>query len=75
MNRIKRVVALTLILFVAALVVVFMLENNQPATVTLLGLSAPQLPFAVYIIMALLVGWGVGAVSTWFVGARLKRRG
>ena len=74
MSRVKRVVAFTSALFVAALVVVFVLENNQPATMSMLGWSAPQLPFSIYIVMALLVGWGAGAV-TWFVGARLKRRG
>lgn len=74
MSRVKRVVALSFALFVAALVVVFVLENNQPATVTMLGWSTPQLPFAVYMVTALLIGWGAGSM-TWFVGARLRRRG
>lgn len=73
MSRIKRVVALTSFLFVAALVVVFVLENNQPATVTMLGWSTPQLSFAIYMVMALLTGWGAGSI-TWFVGAKLRRR-
>jgi len=74
MSKIKRLLALTCSLFVAGLVVVFVLENNQPETVTMLGWSTPQLSFAVYIVTALLIGWGMGAM-TWFVSSRLRRRG
>lgn len=74
MSSLKRVTALTLILLLVALVVIFILENNQPATLTFLGWSTPQLPFAFYIAMALLLGWVSGPLMSWFVGRGLKRR-
>ncbi|MHC8291535.1 LapA family protein [Pseudomonas sp. XS1P51] len=75
MSSAKRVTALTLIVLLVLLVVVFILENNQPATLTFFGWSTPQLPFAVYVVMALLLGWGAGPVMSWVIGTGVKRRG
>lgn len=74
MSKVKRLAAFALILCLVVLVVVFVLENNQPTTVSFLAWTAPQLPFAAYLILALLAGWGMGPVLNWFFGTRLRRR-
>lgn len=75
MSSVKRVTALTSVLLLVALVIVFILENNQPATLTFFGWSTPQLPLAAYIVMALLLGGVAGPVLSWIVGTSGKRRG
>ncbi|MCP1500576.1 putative integral membrane protein [Pseudomonas migulae] len=74
MTSAKRVTALTLIVLLVALVVVFILENNQPAALTFLGWSTPQLPIAIYVVLALLLGWGAGPVMSLVIGKGIRRR-
>ncbi len=75
MTRANRVIALTLIMLLVALVIVFILENNQPAALTFFGWSTPQLPLAAYIVLALLFGWGAGPVMSLVIGKGVRRRG
>lgn len=75
MTSAKRVTALTLIVLLVALVVVFILENDQPAALTFLGWSTPQLPLAIYVVLALLFGWGAGPVMSLIVSKGVRRRG
>jgi uncharacterized integral membrane protein len=62
-----------LILTLAALVVVFTLENHQPVSLLIFGWSTSQMPVAGFIILALLLGLVAGPLVAWLIGFRFKR--
>ncbi len=68
----KRLVLVALGLLVAAVIVLFVLENNQPVGLLFLGWSAPQLPVSVFVLVALLMGMIIGPLLTWFNGMRRR---
>lgn len=70
MRQVNRVI-FTLILLLGALAVVgFVLENQHPLTLMLLGWRSPELPVSLVVVLALLLGMIIGPV----VGAVLKAR-
>jgi uncharacterized integral membrane protein len=72
MRNIKRLIFFVIVLFVLAVTVVFVLENQQPVALVFFGWSAPELSVAVPVILALLVGMLIGPVLTWV--ARLRKK-
>lgn len=56
MRHFKRVLLGLILLLVAAATLVFVLENRQVATLVLFGWTTPQLPMAVFVSAALLLG-------------------
>jgi len=56
MRHLKRILLGLILLLVAAATLVFVLENRQVATLVLFGWTTPQLPMAVFVSAALLVG-------------------
>lgn len=72
MRNIKRLIFFVIVLFVLAVTVVFMLENQQPVALVFFGWSAPELSVAVPVILALLAGMLIGPVLTWL--ARLRKK-
>lgn len=56
MRHLKRILLGLILLLVAAATLVFVLENRQVATLVLFGWTTPQLPMAVFISAALLLG-------------------
>lgn len=74
MNSVKRATMFAVLLLFTALVVVFILENNQPASLVFFGWSSPQLPIAAYVILALLLGWGAGPLLTLGMRSKVSRR-
>ncbi|GAB0081397.1 LapA family protein [Pseudomonas syringae] len=72
MRIFKRVILIVAVLLVAAVTVVFMLENRQSVAVTFFGWSAPQLPLALPVILALLLGMLIGPMLTLIVSLRKK---
>lgn len=72
MGNFKRFVLVAVALLVAAVIVLFVLENNQPVGLLFLGWSAPQLPVSVFVLLALLTGMVFGPLLTWFVGVRRR---
>ncbi|MDU9029262.1 LapA family protein [Pseudomonas mediterranea] len=72
MGNFKRLVLVAVALLVAAAIVLFVLENNQPVALLFLGWSAPQLPVSVFVLLALLLGMVFGPLLTWFVGGRRR---
>lgn len=71
---VRRVVIWALALLVFGLIVVFILENSQSSVLTFFGWSSPQLPFSIFIIMAMLLGLAAGLVMGWFMRVGMKRR-
>ncbi len=60
MRGIKRIVAVLTVLLIALMVLAFMLENQQKATLSVLGWSTSQMPVSVFVVFALIVGLLVG---------------
>ncbi|MDH0748213.1 lipopolysaccharide assembly protein LapA domain-containing protein [Pseudomonas sp. GD03842] len=74
MRNLKRLLFFVVVVLIASATVVFMLENQQPATLVLFGWSAPELPVAVPVILALLVGLAIGPVLALFTRSRKKTK-
>ncbi len=74
MHNLKRMLFALLLLAIAAVVVFFVLENQQSVALVLFGWSAPAVPLAIPVLTALLLGLGVGPVLGAYVAMRSKRR-
>ncbi|AZL72904.1 lipopolysaccharide assembly protein LapA domain-containing protein [Pseudomonas oryziphila] len=60
MRNLKRALVVLFVLLLAVVVVFFVLENQQSVALVLFGWSAPQMPVAVLVLAALVVGLAVG---------------
>ncbi|MBT2342217.1 MULTISPECIES: lipopolysaccharide assembly protein LapA domain-containing protein [Pseudomonas] len=72
MRNFKRLALVVAALLVAVAIVLFVLENTQPAALMFLGWSAPLLPVSVYVLLALLAGMMLGPLLAWSMGARRR---
>ncbi|MBA1230599.1 LapA family protein [Pseudomonas viridiflava] len=73
MRIFKRVILIAVVLFIVLATTVFVLENRQPVDLVLFGWSIPQLPFAIPVVLALLLGMLIGPVFAWIASLRQKR--
>lgn len=60
MRGVKRVVVLLALMVVALVVLVFVLENQQGASLSFLGLATTQMPVSVFVVVALIIGTLIG---------------
>jgi uncharacterized integral membrane protein len=74
MRNFKRLVSVVLALIVAAAIVLFVLENNQPAALLFLGWSSPQFPISAFVLLALLAGMIAGPLLAWFMAMRRRSK-
>lgn len=74
MRNLKRALVVLFLLALTALVLFFVLENQQPVVLILFGWSAPAMPVALPVIAALLVGLAVGPLLGVCGALRYKRR-
>lgn len=74
MQRFRRIALAALMLFLIVLVLSFILENREPASLVFLGWKSVDMPIAGYIISALLIGMVIGPLLAWFFGRRTGRR-
>jgi putative membrane protein len=72
MRNLKRLIFIIIALLIAAAIVVFVLENQQSFALVFFGWNAPELPVAVPVIFALLVGMMIGPLLVSV--ARLRKR-
>lgn len=75
MRNLKRALVLLFVLLLAAVVLFFVLENQQSVALMLFGWSAPSMPVAVPVVLALIVGLAVGPLLGSYGLMRAKRRG
>lgn len=68
MRNLKRILLGVFILFLILVILAFILENQQSVSLLFLGLSGPQLPISLIVVLALLVGMLIGPVLGWFLG-------
>ncbi|WP_194791379.1 lipopolysaccharide assembly protein LapA domain-containing protein [Pseudomonas sp. UFMG81] len=74
MRNLKRAVAVLFMLLLAAVVLFFVLENQQPVALVLFGWAAPQVPVAVVVVAALVVGLAIGPLLGAYGLMRGKRK-
>lgn len=74
MRNLKRALVLLFVLALAALVLFFVLENQQAVALVMFGWSAPAMPVAVPVLAALLIGLAVGPLLGAYGVLRSKRR-
>ncbi|MBM3106692.1 MULTISPECIES: LapA family protein [Pseudomonas] len=74
MRNLKRALAVLFVLALALLVLFFVLENQQTVALVLFGWSAPEMPVAVPVVAALLVGLAIGPLLGAYGVLRSKRR-
>jgi len=60
MHNLKRAVLALFVLLLAAVVLFFVLENQQTVALVLFGWAAPAVPVAVVVLAALVLGLAVG---------------
>ena len=68
MRNLKRIFLGVFILLLILVVLAFVLENQQSVSLLFLGLSGPQLPISLIVVLALLIGMLMGPVLGWFLG-------
>ncbi|MDH0629778.1 lipopolysaccharide assembly protein LapA domain-containing protein [Pseudomonas mosselii] len=74
MRNLKRALAALFVLLLAAVVLLFVLENQQAVSLVLLGWSAPSVPVAVLVLVALVIGLAVGPMLGAYSVAQGRRR-
>lgn len=74
MRNLKRALAVLFVLALALLVLFFVLENQQTVALVLFGWSAPEMPVAVPVVAALLVGLAIGPLLGAYGVLRSRRR-
>ncbi len=74
MRNLKRALAALFVLLLAAVVLFFVLENQQAVSLVIFGWSAPALPVAVLVIAALLLGMVAGPLLGAYCLMRGKRK-
>lgn len=74
MRNLKRVLLALVVLAIAAVVLLFVLENQQSVALVLFGWSAPALPLSVVVLTALVGGLLVGPLMGIYIGLRAKGR-
>lgn len=74
MRNLKRALVVLFVLLLAAAVLFFVLENQQAVPLVLFGWSAPAMPVAVLVLVALVVGLVVGPLLGAYGLMRARRR-
>jgi uncharacterized integral membrane protein len=72
MRGVKRAVLVLMVLIIALVVLGFVLENQQGASLSFLGWTTVQMPVAVFVVAALIVGMLIGPLLS--VGLARSRR-
>lgn len=74
MRSFTRLVQVVVVMIVAAVCLLFVLENPQTVALSFLGFTGPEWPVSVIALLALLLGLAVGPLIGWFIAMRGRRR-
>lgn len=74
MRNFKRLLVVIIALALAAGVVFFTLENRTPIELVFFGWSTPELPIALYVLSAFILGLIIGPLVSWWPHKRLRMR-
>jgi uncharacterized integral membrane protein len=73
MRGVKRVVLVLTTLVVALVVLGFVLENQQGVSLSFFGWATAQMPVAVFLVLALILGMLIGPLLCVAVGVRRSK--
>ena len=73
MRNLSRIVFGFFVLAILLVTLVFILENQQPASMMFLGWATPALPLSVFVVAALLLGLIIAPALAWLVARRARR--
>lgn len=66
MRGVKRVVVVLTVLVVALIVLAFVLENQQVASLSFFGFATGEMPVSMFVVVALIIGMLIGPLlSMW----------
>lgn len=74
MSVLVRFGLITCVVFLGGIVLVFVLENQQPASLLFFGRSTSLLPISVYIGGALLIGMLISPIAIWLRASVFRRK-
>ena len=74
MQSFKRLFVLIIAVALAAGVVFFTLENRTPMSLLFFGWQTPELPIALYVISAFVLGLVLGPLLSWWPHQRMRMR-
>lgn len=74
MRNLKRLSLLLFVLVLAVLVLFFVLENQQSVALVLFGWTAPAIPVAALVLVALVAGLSIGPLLSGLILLRGRRR-
>lgn len=74
MRNVRRVLLAIFVVLVLLIVLAFVLENQQPASLVFLGWIGPPLPVSVIAMVALLIGMLIGPILGWLLGRLVRKR-
>lgn len=74
MRNIARIVTALVVVLLGALVLFFVLENQQVISLTMFGRSLPGLPISVLVIATMVAGMVLGALPGVYGTYRLRRK-
>ncbi|WP_448646086.1 LapA family protein [Pseudomonas mohnii] len=72
MRNLKRVLLGIFILLLVLAILAFALENQQSVSLLFLGWAGPQMPVALVMVIALLIGMVIGPLLSWFMGRTFR---
>ncbi|NMZ34915.1 hypothetical protein [Pseudomonas proteolytica] len=72
MRGFKRFTLALIVLFVALVILIFVLENQQGVALVFLGWSTPQMPVSVFVTGALIAGLAAGPMLGSVFGCKVK---
>ncbi len=74
MQSLKRLLIVIIALTLAASVVFFTLENRNLTQLVFFGWQTPELPLALYVLSAFVIGLVIGPLVSWWPQQRLRMR-
>ncbi len=74
MQSFKRLCVVCLALGLAAVVLFFTLENRTPVHLLFFGWQTPELPMALYVMSAFVLGLILGPLLSWWPHQRMRMR-
>ncbi len=74
MQSFKRLLVFVIALGLAAAVVFFTLENRTPVHLLFFGWQTPELPMALYVLSAFVLGLIIGPLVSWWPQQRMRMR-
>lgn len=74
MRNLKRFLLALFVLALAAVVLFFVLENQQSVSLILFGWMSPAVPLAVVVMVALVLGLTIGPLLGAYIALRSRRR-